>query len=200
MRWKPAAALIAFAAMALPTMAQVHKCKDTHGRTTYADAPCAAGQSGGLFDRRRMQSEIFQERMEAAEAEHRKQLQRMAEQERSWAEQSPRSSFSSPAPDVSHSGTDWARRKELANAATSARSITRNNGRWDEVAEAQRAQARRERAAQQARSNPPTHITNCTPDFCTDEKGGMYHRTFPGFMTGPNGQACHREGNMWNCN
>lgn len=199
MRWMPAAALIALSAMALPVTAQVHKCKDAYGRTTYADAPCAAGQSGGLLERRRSQSDIYRERMQAVEAEDRKQIQRTAEQEREWETSSQRAIQPLTAPVMRHSSNDWARRKELANAATSASSITRNNGRWDEAAEAQRASERRERAAQQARSNPPTQITNCTDAFCTDEKGGVYHRTLPNFMTGPNGQACHRAGDMWNC-
>lgn len=199
MRWMPAAALIVLSALALPAMAQVHKCKDASGRTIYTDAQCAVGQSGGLFERRRTMNEIYEERIQAANAEDRKHLQRMAEQDREWAAQSSRASRPRAAPEARHSGSDWARRKDAANAATSANSITGNNGRWDKAAQAQRARERREQAIRDARSSPPTHMTNCTPGFCHDDQGGTYHRAGPDFMTGPNGQACHRTGDMWNC-
>lgn len=91
---------------------------------------------------------------------------------------------------------DWQSRKNRENAATSASSITRNGGRFDERAEAERRQQALERAAQQ----PPTTFTHCDPGFCYDNKGGVYHKAGPNILTGPNGRTCNRSGNVWNCN
>ncbi|MNZ91218.1 hypothetical protein D3C78_1101930 [compost metagenome] len=90
MRWIPALALTAFAALALPATAQVHKCKDASGKTIYADAPCAAGQSGSLLERKRTPGEIEQERMQAAEANERKYRAEAARQDAASFEQHQR--------------------------------------------------------------------------------------------------------------
>lgn len=92
------------------------------------------------------------------------------------------------------SQNDWQSRKDRENAATSAASITRNGGKWDAKAEAERREDARRRGA----ATPPI-ITHCDPGFCYDDKGGTYHKVGPDTMTGPNGRPCHRAGNTWNC-
>lgn len=193
--------LALFLALAAPlAQAQVFKCAAPGGRTVYSDSPCSGGSTGGMVERERTYQEKLQERQMAYEAEMLKQERRMAQQQREWAEQDRAMQYQ-PAP-VARPGNDWQSRKDRENARTAASSITRNGGRWDEAAESQR----REDARARARANPPrpTDITNCHGSlyggFCTDNQGGTYQRSGRDFMTGPNGQACHRAGNIWNCN
>lgn len=180
--------------MAAPlAQAQVFKCAAPGGRLVYSDRPCSGGSTGGMIERERTYQEKLLERQMAYEAELIKQERRTAQQQREWAEQERAMQYQ-PAPAARN---DWQSRKDRENARTSASSITRNGGHWDEAAEAQR----REDARARARANPPrpTNITSCHGGFCTDNQGGTYHR-HGDFMTGPNGQACHRVGNMLNCN
>lgn len=207
MRWMPIAALIAAVNFTPAVTAQVHRCKDAAGKTIYTDAPCAAGSVGGVIQRERTIEEKIQEREEAYIAELRKQDQRFAEQEREWGEQQRRAMQPQSAPSVRHSSNSWSARNALRNAEVSANSITNNGGRWDKTTRARRTQEQREGSHQEAISRPsqnhspqPTNITNCGGGFCNDNQGGVYHRVSPDFMTGPNGQACHRAGAMWNCN
>lgn len=186
--------------MAAPlAQAQVFKCAAPGGRLVYSDRPCSGGTSGGMIERERTYQEKLQERQMAYEAELIKQERRMAQQQREWAEQERAMQYQ-PAP-VVRPGNDWQSRKDRENARTSASSITRNGGRWDEEAAARRREDARHRAqANRPHSPPPTNFTNCAGGFCTDNQGGTYHRQGRDFMTGPNGQTCHRAGNMWNCN
>lgn len=188
-------------ALPSPSHAQVYRCKDASGKTIYSDKPCDTGQTGRQIERQRTQAEIYQERAQAYNAEARKQQRNLAEQQREWEDQSRRAPQYQQAPVVRHSGNDWAQRKALENAATSARSITNNGGKWDGAAQAARAREREEESRRRAAQAPkPTNITNCGGGFCHDNQGGVYHRVGPDFMTGPNGQACHRAGDFWNCN
>ena len=187
--------------LASPASAQVNRCKDAGGKIIYSDKPCDTGQTGRQIERQRTQAEIYQERDQAYNAEVRKQQRNMAEQQREWEDQSRRAPQYQQAPVVRHSGNDWAQRKALENAATSANSITNSGGKWDGAAQAERARERGEESRRRAAQAPkPTDITNCNGGFCHDNQGGVYHRSGPNFMTGPNGQACHRAGNSWNCN
>jgi hypothetical protein len=188
-------------ALASPTYAQVNRCKDSSGKTIYSDKPCDTGHTGRQIERQRTQAEIYQEREQAYTADVRKQQRNMAEQQREWEEQSRRAPQYQQAPIVRHLGNDWAQRKALENAATSAGSISNSGGKWDRAAEAERAREREEQARRREAQMPkPTGITNCSGGFCHDNQGGVYHRSGPNFMTGPNGQTCHRSGNFWNCN
>jgi hypothetical protein len=201
MYWSKAIFFSILALIAATAGAQVHRCKDATEKLVFSDRPCTAGQTSELIQRERSQEAILQEREQAFNAEARKQDRRISEQEREWTEQQRRALQLQPAPMVRHSGNDWQKRNDLRNAEVSATSITNNGGKWDKRAEAERARERLE----EARRNPPppippTNITNCNGGFCQDNQGGTYHRNGPDFMTGPNGQACHRAGNMWHCN
>ncbi len=208
MRRTTFAALVAISALSLPASAQVHKCKDASGKTIYTDAPCASTQKGELIERRRTHTEIYQERMEAAQAENRKQERRLAEQDQERQEQWRRQLATSQQPtQPRHKG--YAERLAERNAGVSAGSITNSGGKWDQAAERERdrrKQAQRDREHRDAAHMPapntpqPTNITRCDSGFCHDNTGGVYHRVGPDFMTSPNGRSCHRNGDIWNCN
>ena len=87
MRWLSVAALFAFAFFAMPASAQVHRCKDSSGKLTYSDQPCATGQSGGILERQKSREHILEERLQAAEANERKYRAQDAERERQMFEQ-----------------------------------------------------------------------------------------------------------------
>ena len=197
--WIGISLALAFA-LTSPASAQVNRCKDGSGKTIYSDKPCDTGQTGRQIERQRTQAEVYQEREQAYNAEARKQKRNMAEQQRDWEDQNRRASQSQQVPVVRHSGNDWAQRKALENAATSATSISNSGGQWDRAAEAERAREREEQSRRRAAQAPKPTSINCGGGFCQDNQGGTYHRSGPDFMTGPNGQACHRSGNFWNCN
>ncbi len=51
--------------------AQVYRCS-INGRTVFSDTPCQAGSVGGLIQQKKDPEEIYQERLQALEAEKRK--------------------------------------------------------------------------------------------------------------------------------
>lgn len=152
-----------------------------------------------MIQRERTFDEKMQERDQAYEAEARKQNRRMAEQERAWVEQSQRAMPSQAAPVVRHSGNDWARRKQLENAATSASSISSNGGRWDRAAEAQRAQDRRDEARRRAKEQTTFTLTSCNSGFCYDDAGNVYSRN-GNFIDRMDGRSCSVTGSTVHCN
>lgn len=177
--------------------AQVHRCKDATGKLVFSDRPCEASQSGELVQRKRTHGEILLEREQAMNAEQRKQAQRLAEQEKVQAAQE-HGGQSSQAPAM-HSANDWQKRKDLENAGTSARSITKDGGRWDQNAEAERARARREEALRRQAANPPSMITNCNGGFCYDANGNVYNRN-GNFLNRTDGQVCTMQAGYAHCN
>lgn len=218
MKPNPGMAILALAyAMSINlAQAQVNRCHDSSGRVVYSDRPCESSQSGGQIERRKTRDEIHRERLQAQEAEEQKQERYFAEQQREAERQNQRALQSQPAPTVRHSGNDWAARKALENASTSASSITNNGGKWDAAAQAERARARQEenrkrwaeeeqRAQAEAAARPrPTAITSCVSYTCYDNAGGSYNRATgdKNLMIGPGGQKCRRiePGQQWQCN
>ena len=89
---------------------------------------------------------------------------------------------------------DWQSRKNRENAATSASSITNNGGAWDARAEAEREAIARQQRAQRLQ------FTGCDQGACYDTQGGIWSRSGPDFLNGPNGRTCFRSGTVWNCN
>lgn len=176
--------------------AQVFKCAAADGHLVYSDRPCSRSTAGGMIERERTYQEKLQERQLAFEAQQMKESRRQAEQEREWAENDQAMRYQA-APVVRHQGNDWQMRKDRDNAATSASSITKDGGRWDEAAAAQRRAENRRAAA--LRPPPPTNITNCNGGFCQDNQGGTYNRVSRDLMIGPNGRTCNRAGSTWNC-
>ncbi len=193
--------------------AQVNRCIDANGKVLYSDRICDAGQRGGQIERRKTRDEIYRERLQALDAEDRKQQQNLIEQQREAAQYNARAYQQAPV--LRHSGNDWAARKALENSATSARSITNNGGKWDSNAEAERARARHEenlkrmaeenqRAQLEAATRiRPTAITNCFGYQCRDNMGGSYNRATgdKNLMIGPEGQRCtwFEPSRQWQC-
>lgn len=89
----------------------------------------------------------------------------------------------------------WQERKDRENAATSAASISRNGGRWDEKAEAERRALARQRAAAQ----PLTGFTHCDQAFCFGNDGQAYARNGDNLLIAPDGRTCNRSGSTWFC-
>lgn len=197
MRWKPTfIACLSF--VALSASAQVYRCQDAAGKQTFSDRPCDSGQRGEQLQRKRTPDEVRQERDAAYRAELQKQDRRLVEQERDLSAQQQRARQLQQAPSSRHGGGDWERRNALRNAEVTSSSITNNRGAWDQAAEAQRKAEEDARRRTAAPASPPI-FTHCVPGFCYDTQGGVYHRNGPDFMTGPNGQVCHRAGTMWTC-
>ena len=212
MRFMPVAMLVALVVFAPATSAQVHKCKDAAGKTIYTDAPCTAGQSGGMIERQRTQSEIYQERIQAAEANERKYRSQAATRDAQMLEQQQRQA-AAPAggqvvvQDKASSRECKEAQKEL-EFVSSIRTIPQDEKRMRTNAAIARVNASCGSNTQLMQEPPKvivrphraTNITNCNSGFCYDDRGGVYHRSGADFMTGPNGRTCHRAGAMWNCN
>ena len=212
MRFMPVAMLVALVVFAPATSAQVHKCKDAAGKTIYTDAPCTAGQSGGMIERQRTQSEIYRERMQAEEANERKYRSQAATRDAQMLEQQQRQA-SAPAggqvvvQDKASSRECKEAQKEL-EFVSSIRTIPQDEKRMRTNAAIARVNASCGSNTQLMQEPPKvivrphraTNITNCNSGFCYDDRGGVYHRSGADFMTGPNGRTCHRAGAMWNCN
>lgn len=212
MRFMPVAMLVALVVFAPATSAQVHKCKDAAGKTIYTDAPCTAGQSGGMIERQRTQSEIYQERIQAAEANERKYRSQAATRDAQMLEQQQRQALA-PAggqvvvQDKASSRECKEAQKEL-EFVSSIRTIPQDEKRMRTNAAIARVNASCGSNTQLMQEPPKvimrphraTNITNCNSGFCYDDRGGVYHRSGADFMTGPNGRTCHRAGAMWNCN
>ena len=212
MRWMPAAALIAISTLALPVMAQVHKCQDASGKTIYTDAQCASGQSGGLLERQRTQSEIHQERMQAAEANERKYRAQAASQDAQAFEQqrqaAPPASSQATAQDKGSSRECKEATKDL-EFVSSVRTVSQDEKRMRTNAAIARVNANCGSNTQLMQEPPKIivkrasitpRITHCDAGFCYDSQGATLHRAGPDLLTGPNGRTCHRAGSMWNCN
>lgn len=195
MHWKTIA-FICVGFFAVSASAQVHRCKDVTGKLVFSDRPCESGQTGGQIKRAPTREEILQERAQANDAEARKQDRRMAESERDWEDSRRRGATPAALNAPGQPVNDWQSRKDRDNAATSARSISNDGGRWDRGAEAERKEAAKRKAEQ----IPASTISHCDAGFCYDNKGGTYHKVGPDLMSGPNGKTCQKSANVWICN
>ena len=66
--------------------AQVYKCS-INGRTIFSDSPCQTGATGSLIQEKKTPEQIYQERLQALEAENRKLQQQALRQEQQLNEQ-----------------------------------------------------------------------------------------------------------------
>jgi hypothetical protein len=165
-----------------------------------------------MIERQRTQSEIYQERIQAAEANERKYRSQAATRDAQMLEQQQRQALA-PAggqvvvQDKASSRECKEAQKEL-EFVSSIRTITQDEKRMRTNAAIARVNAScgsntqlmQEPPKVIVRPRPATNITNCNSGFCYDDRGGVYHRSGTDFMTGPNGRTCHRAGTMWNCN
>lgn len=195
MRWKTIA-LACLGLAALAAAAQVHRCKDPSGALVFSDRPCTNNQTGGMIQLRPSAREIERERRLAAEANERKEERRAAQQAPMPAQSPAPQPMAATQPVQQVEG--WQERKDRENAATSAKSITRNGGRFDERAEAER----REKAKKIAAAMPPPEegspnprLKKCVGDTCTNTNGVRYKKDYgqPGNLRGPSGQNCRQD-------
>ena len=215
--WIGISLVLAFA-LTSPAHGQVFRCKDATGKLSFSDRPCDSGQSGALIQRQRSQEAIQQERMEAAEAQFQKEVRRSMESPQT--NQTPMRATAPVPPTVNQ----WACRKAKDNYQTTAGGTFRNAleraktlqeeeqrvnkacgtnqneyANPQAVADRDRQEKEARRAAREQQKPKPTIITHCDPGFCYDDTGGVYHKSGPDLMTGPNGKTCHRTGTFWNC-
>jgi hypothetical protein len=165
-----------------------------------------------MIERQRTQSEIYQERIQAAEANERKYRSQAATRDALMLEQQQRQALA-PAggqvvvQDKASSRECKEAQKEL-EFVSSIRTIPQDEKRMRTNAAIARVNASCGSNTQLMQEPPKvivrphraTNITNCNSGFCYDDRGGVYHRSGADFMTGPNGRTCHRAGAMWNCN
>lgn len=79
--------IFAFLAIVLTSAnAQVYKCS-INGRTIFSDSPCQAGATGSLIQEKKAPEQIYQERLQALEAENRKLQQQALRREQQLNEQ-----------------------------------------------------------------------------------------------------------------
>lgn len=215
--WIGISLVLAFA-LTSPAHGQVFRCKDATGKLNFSDRPCDSDQSGALIQRQRSQEAIQQERMEAAEAQFQKEVRRSMESPQT--NQTPMRATAPVPPTVNQ----WACRKAKDNYQTTAGGTFRNalekaktlqeeeqrvnkacgtnqneHANPQAVADRDRQEKEARRAAREQQKPKPTIITHCDPGFCYDDTGGVYHKSGPDLMTGPNGKTCHRTGTFWNC-
>lgn len=185
MRWKLAfIACLSF--IALSTSAQVHRCKDSTGKSTYSDRPCESGQIGQLIERQKTREEIYRERVQAHDAESRKQQRYMAEMERERQAQWQRAATAAPYP-AQPQPKGFAERLAERNAGVASTIQRRNTPppQDDDVDE--------------AASPTPGRVKSCSEFGCKDTNGQIYKRSVvEGVFKGPDGN-CRMVGNSMRC-
>lgn len=206
--------IVISAFLAMPAAAQVYRCKDSAGAITLSDRPCSGAQTGGLVERKRSNEEIYQERMQAAEANERKYQQQMREmqqrqietQQRALTQQAP--GFQSAPQQANQSPACKEARKEL-EFVSSIRTVSQDEKRMRTNAaisnvnaacgsNTQLMQEPQKVIVTPRSSNHPVHLTNCNSGFCYDTSGNTYNRS-GSFLTDQNGRACQMIGNMVQC-
>ena len=208
MRWKTIA-ITCLGLAAMSAGAQVHRCKDATGKLMFSDRPCDVGQTGGQIMRQRSEDEIYQERMNAAEAQERKQLRREMEAEQAARQAPPPPSVAPVQSAQSVNPFQCRKAKEELDLAMSLRTLSpeekriRVNGEQAKVAAACGTPPPEKLAAPApaAKKAPPPfgNITRCEPGFCFDIHGRPYPRNGQDFLVAPDGRACHRAGPNWIC-
>jgi len=172
--------------------AQIYKCKDERGQLLLSDKPCASGE---LLQRKATESEKAEGDMRAYEANMLKQERRNREAARNadsnYGNAQP---LQYAPPPVGSQPQSYEERLAERNAGVKSILVP------SRIPSAK--PTRNQNAAPIPAPPPPqpTTFTNCGGGFCTDNFGGTYHQVSQDFMTGPNGQACHRSGTVWNCN
>ncbi|WP_312836417.1 DUF4124 domain-containing protein [Comamonas sp.] len=164
--------------------AQIYKCDDENGRLLLSDKPC-----GALLVRKKSLEENYSDDLRAYEATLNKQEQRAKERRREEAKRMEAARYQQYSPGSQHKSYEEnlaERNAGVQSTITSRGSLTRE----------EKAEIAREKLSRV----PPTELPFCSGGTCTDNKGGSYQQVSKDFMTGPQGQACYRQGNMWTCN
>lgn len=72
MNWKSLTTCIGMVVLANAASAQVYRCKDASGNTTYAGSPCTGAHTGTQIQRAQTREEMLEERLRIAEENERK--------------------------------------------------------------------------------------------------------------------------------
>lgn len=200
---------LAIAAACTLSLAQVNRCKDPSGKTTYSDRPCDMGQTGAMIEHRKSNQEIDQERMQASEANEREYRQRLAEQHLQMRERAGAPASQAPVQQDRSSSYECKQAQRDHETIASIRTGTPEEHRNRINASTVKVNAACNLQTEMIQPPPrivapsyqgPAMFTRCDAGFCYDNQGGVYRRNGPNFMTGPNGRACQRVGKSWNCN
>ncbi|KAB7773694.1 DUF4124 domain-containing protein [Xanthomonas sontii] len=189
--------------------AQVYRCAEKSGKTTYSDLPCPANQPGELLERQRSQDEIAGERDQAAQANQRKYQDRAAEREAQAFQDRQRSTTA-----VSTQGRAQAAaadtpacraaQKEL-DFVSSIRTLSlderriRTNAAIVQVNASCGTTTPLMQEPPKVIAAPVSPITRCDAGFCYDETGAIYKKSGPDTIVGPTGRSCNRSGGTWIC-
>lgn len=185
MRWKTAV-IACLGLAALSASAQVHRCKDGAGKTVYSDQPCASGQAGQLIERQKTREEIYRERVQAYDAETKKQQRNQIAMEREQQEKWRRS-MNTPQQTFQPQPKGYAERLAERNAGVGSKPVARavQRPQFDEPDEPQ--------------PQASTRINSCNEFGCRDTGGQTYKRSVvEGVYKGPNGN-CRMVGNSMRC-
>lgn len=198
--------------LALPAAAQIYRCKDATGSTTLSDKPCTGGQTGGLVERKRSNEEIYQERIQAAEANERKYQRQMLDMQQKQLDNQQRmlSGAQTTAPQQqSQSLACREARKEL-EFVSSIRTVSQDEKRMRTNAAISNVNAACGSNTQLMQEPPkvivapgrgrhPAQLASCNTGFCYDTSGNTYNRNGP-FITDQAGRNCHVANNLIQCN
>ena len=211
---------LAVAALVSNAEAQVFRCLDRTGNPIFSDKQCAANQSGGQILRKRSQREIYDERMQAGEAENRKQARRLAEMPIQADAPSPGAAYapvSAPSTRLNSWGCTNAQRSYKITAGAKHK-FAKSHA---EAVEKERANVTREcgvdlyppqpAAAPAARNMPPPappppppmppgQVVNCDPAGCWDTNGNRLTNAAGGNFHRSDGKFCTRAGPNVVCN
>jgi len=208
------ACAVAMAALLSNAEAQVFRCLDGTDTPIFSDKQCAASQSGGQLLRKRSQREIYDERMQAMEAENRKQA-RMSEEMPTQADAPPPPNLTSPpvtgpSPRLNSWGCTNAQRSYRITAGASHKFAQSHA----EAVEKERKNVTKEcgvdlyvpqpSAAPVARRIPPpehpSQFVNCDQAGCWDTSGRRLSNAAGGNFYRSDGKFCTRAGPNVICN
>ena len=198
--------ILLVAIMMFPAHAQVNKCVNPKTKVvTYSDTLCDTTQKSTFIEGRKSDEELRRIQMQADEANERKY--------RSTLNEMQSQQLSQPGIPSQQTSTDKSNSYECrlaqknhettASSATNSRNIINASTMKVNAACGLKTEMMQEpprKSQLKNQTNNPTMITHCDNGFCYDNLGGVYHRNGPTFMTGPNGQTCHGDGTVWNCN
>lgn len=170
--------------LALSSHAQVHRCVDAAGKTSFSDQPCPIGAKsaarvlGSDATDRRWENEVYGRERNMRSIEN---ASRIIQEPTSDARGDAGGGIINNGPD-GPGGTNTIRAEEDQRRAELALDA-----------------ARRRAAAEAARQAAP-QLASCDRAGCWDTNGARYNRVAGGNLLGPDGRFCVRAGNTFSCN
>lgn len=195
--------VLVMAVLSIPAFAQINYCV-INDKKVLTDRACPQGVQ---LKRRSTARQRYEEQQNAAIARDRF----LREQQAQAAKQSPRHTNQRSA---SQSLPQDNRDRHLCSVAQrnyGVRSTIKNSRRIEVTDQKSRQQIitycgydpeagkpaiQQKPEPEKPKRKSPTIITDCNPDFCYDNKGGVYHRNGDGFLIKPGGGTCVIAGNV----